>query len=134
MNLTLSEECIIALRNDYKIYDEKETKEIFTSMLNQFPLTQWGRIDWDNTGIQFKKVGSKELSKLLNSTKNLDMNMYILWDEVSLPAVSTTLERFLNAIDDVTAVSFDTWIFCSESNYVIEFYHESEIRIGWKKV
>ena len=58
--------------------------------------------------------------------------MYILWDEVSLPAVRTNLVKAIDVVDDVTAVSFDTWIFCSSENYVIEFYHENEIRVGWK--
>ena len=33
-------------------------------------------------------------------------------------------------IDDVTAVSFDTWIFSPSTGYVIEIFHDGEVRVG----
>ncbi|WP_435868787.1 CDI toxin immunity protein [Bacillus mycoides] len=38
----------------------------------------------------------------------------------------------LRNIDDVTAVGSDTYLFCP-NNFVIEFYHEGEIIIGFGK-
>jgi hypothetical protein len=37
---------------------------------------------------------------------------------------------YIEVIDDVTAVSFDTWIFSLASGYVIEIYHEGEVWVG----
>ncbi|MFB6469029.1 hypothetical protein ACE38V_19945 [Cytobacillus sp. Hz8] len=37
------------------------------------------------------------------------------------------------AIDDVAAVSFDTWIFLLFPGYVIEIFHDGEVRVGLKQ-
>ncbi|WP_308728038.1 hypothetical protein [Bacillus sp. MYb209] len=50
--------------------------------------------------------------------------VYIIWDEASLPIIKTNLHQILQVIDDVTAVSFDTWIYSQDVGYVIEYYHE----------
>lgn len=56
--------------------------------------------------------------------------VYIIWDEATLPIIKTDLHQVLQVIDDVTAVSFDTWIYSPDTGYVIEYYHDGEIRIG----
>lgn len=133
--MTLFEECVLALGEDSRILNSEETKEIFSSMIRQFPMNEWGRIDWDNISGQHEIASSKAiLGKLCKISEDLDLEVYIIWDEISLPAVNANLKKIIDAVDDVTAVSFNTWIFCPASNYVIEFYHENEIRIGWTKV
>lgn len=69
----------------------------------------------------------------------LDQNMneysnavYIIWDEGTLPIIQSTLDKVFEVIDDVTAVSFDTWIFSSSTGYVIEIFHDGEVRVGLK--
>ena len=52
------------------------------------------------------------------------------WDEATRPAVKSDLHHVLNHIEDVTIVSFDTWLFSPAEKYVIEFYHEGEVTIG----
>ncbi|WP_438285294.1 CDI toxin immunity protein [Bacillus toyonensis] len=36
------------------------------------------------------------------------------------------------SIDDVTEVSFDTWIYAPHVGYTTELYHDGDIRIGLK--
>ncbi len=61
------------------------------------------------------------------------MEVYIIWDEVNLPIIKTDLFSVIDVIYDVTAVSFDTWLFSVDEKSIIEFYHEGEIKIGFSK-
>jgi len=131
--MTLLEECILALGDDTKVLDMQETQNTFKAMINTFPMTKWGRIDWGKTDGEFEVVPKEDiLERLCRVYNDIDTTVYILWDEASLPAVKTDLKKAIGVIDDVTAVSFDTWFFCPSANYVIELYHEHEIRVGWK--
>jgi hypothetical protein len=124
--MTLLEKCITTLGNATSTLSQEETTTIFDKMTNQFSITSWGRIDWG-------KVRHKKVSSLDQVAKDVSASdeVFILWDEGSLPALKTTVKNVLQAIDDVTAVSFDTWIYSSKGDYIIEFYHENEIKIGW---
>lgn len=61
---------------------------------------------------------------------DLSTPIYIIWDEATLPVVKSNLPSVLEVIYDVTAVSFDTWIFSHVFEYVVEYYHEGETTIG----
>ncbi|MBD3231577.1 hypothetical protein GF322_02830 [Candidatus Dependentiae bacterium] len=126
--MTLFEKCLKALKNDLVILSEEETKKVFDKMIHTFPITLWGRINWKNVK-NFKKIVSiNNIDQFINPGKK---EVYILWDEASLPAIKTDMKKLLNVIDDITAVSFDTWIYCPKDGWVIEFYHEGEITIGF---
>ncbi|MDF2506085.1 hypothetical protein [Clostridium sp.] len=127
--MTLYEECLIALGNDIQIMSNDETKNIFGEMTKTFPITSWGRIDWDKVDRKIKINSIEAGINKLKEEKLIDEDVYILWDEVSLPAIKTKIENVVNAIYDITAVSFDTWIFSESSKYLIEFYHEDEITL-----
>ncbi|WP_232223986.1 hypothetical protein [Anoxybacteroides tepidamans] len=73
--------------------------------------------------ISFLNQNLEEYSKVI----------YVIWDEGTLPIVQSELNKVFEVIDDVTAVSFDTWIFSPHSGYVIEIFHDGEVRIGLKK-
>ena len=53
-----------------------------------------------------------------------------MWDNANLPCLKSELKNIIKSIDDVTAVSFDTWVVSSDYNIIIEFYHEGEITLG----
>ena len=55
---------------------------------------------------------------------------YIIWDNVELPCVSCELKSIKEHLDDVLAVSFDTWLLSEEGDEIIEFYHEGKITYG----
>ena len=44
--------------------------------------------------------------------------------------VKTNLHQVLNVIYDVTAVSFDTWIYSLYMGFIIKYHHDGDIRIG----
>lgn len=62
----------------------------------------------------------------------VDIRAYILWDNALFPAVESKLSIIIENIDDIKKMSFDTWIYAPEE-FVIEFYHEGEIIIGYSE-
>lgn len=126
------EACLKALGSNTLILSKQETSDIFKVFKSVVPITEWGRIDWEKVGEKKTIKSTSEIMEVLhNHFKNFDTGVVILWDDGSLPAVQTDLENITRVIEDVTAVSFDTWIFCQTNKYVIEFYHEGETTIGF---
>lgn len=128
--MTLFEECLQALGNKAEALSVEETNNNFKNLTNMFPMTSWGRVDWGRIENKIEINEVIDIKEYLNSCNRLDKTVILLWDEATLPAVKTDLEAVIDNIDDITAVSFDTWIFCPESRYLIEFYHESEVTLG----
>lgn len=54
----------------------------------------------------------------------------ILFDQKDIPCISCKLAAVIENIDDILAVSFDTWILSKDIKEVIEFYHEGTIVYG----
>ena len=131
--MSLLNECIEAIGDNAVVLSVPETENVFSIFEDMFPITSWARIDWEKINEKVNLVSSNELVLSLNNyfnKKELESHTYILWDEGSLPAMEAKLEQIIKVIDDVTSVSFDTWIFSLEFGYVIEFYHEGDITIG----
>lgn len=125
--MTLLEECINVLEG-CKLLTSEKSESVTHDFENTFPFTQYGRIAWDDLSI--KRVVSNVQSILLDEVIHPNDEVYIIWDELSLPIVATNIYTIIKYIDDVTAVSFDTWIYCQSKKYVIEFYHEGNVTIG----
>jgi hypothetical protein len=132
MKMILVDDCMKALGKDAVILHKEETNEIFNKLTQRFAFTRWGRIDWSQVK-HFTTVNSALdiISVLTDKGKRRDNAIFILWDEAKLPAIKSNIQRVLSHIEEITIVSFDTWIFCPADNYVIEFYHEGNITIGF---
>ncbi|MBD2504564.1 CDI toxin immunity protein [Anabaena azotica] len=131
--MSLLNECLEALGDNIVVLSMSETENVFSIFEDMFPITSWARIDWGKIHNKVNIVSSKELVSSLNSFFNkeeLESHPYILWNDASLPAIQAKLEQIVRVIDEVTSVSFDTWIFSPKLGYVIEFYHEGEITLG----
>lgn len=55
---------------------------------------------------------------------------YIIWDNIMLPCIKSTLFHIIQVIDDVLVVSFDTWIVDLNVEIIIEFHYEGSITLG----
>lgn len=123
--MTLLEECIEALGNDICILNGDEKLDMEDKFYDTVPLTTWGRINWD----KFKNI--KEVKELadLNLIEG-NKKYYIIWGDIEKPIIKSELVNILNNLDDVLAVSFDTWLLAEDESMVIEFYHESDVTIG----
>ncbi|PEN72441.1 hypothetical protein CN539_20690 [Bacillus toyonensis] len=128
---TLLDECIEALGENIVVFEGEEREKILDSFENSFPITSWARIDWAKFRDFQNIVYLDDIEAYLNKRYGLDSYIvYIIWDEASLPIIKTNLHQILQVIDDVTPVSFDTWLYSPDLGYAIEFYHEGEVRIG----
>ncbi len=126
--MTLLEECIEALGNSVKILEFKKEGEISKLLQDIFPFISSGRIDWTQITNKQSLVSFNDI--LNNNIINKNDEVFIIWDDLNKPIIFSKIENIIQKIDDVTAVSFDTWILSITKKYVIEFYHNGEIQIG----
>lgn len=55
---------------------------------------------------------------------------YVIWPDAEIPIIKCNIDDILDNIDDVLAVSFDTWLISVDMKRLIEFYHEGDITLG----
>lgn len=132
--MSLIDECLQALDGEATLLPEKEGKDILHQLTQMFPFTRWGRIDWPQVRqhVEMDSV-SEVLPVLLNKGSNTHVAVLIVWDEATKPVMESNLYTVLSHIEEVTIVSFDTWIFCPTEHYVVELYHEGDITVGWSE-
>ncbi|SFT03050.1 hypothetical protein [Marininema halotolerans] len=122
--MTLYEECLEALGEGVEILSKKDSEEIFEWFESNFFIS-YGRIDWE------KSKGLTLINSLEELPKCIQNEMvFILWDEADTPVLKANFRTVLDVIDDVTAVSFDTWLVGRDSGYVVEYHHEGDITIA----
>lgn len=122
---TLLQECIHSMKG-CQVLSLEESEALFHQMENNFPMTKQGCIDWK--GIKECSV-IEHISDIKNITHNCN-EYYILWDQKDIPCVSCRLATIMENINDVLAVSFDTWLLSNDKKEIIEFYHEGKIFYG----
>ncbi|WP_053217782.1 CDI toxin immunity protein [Virgibacillus senegalensis] len=129
--MSLFDECIEALGEDVHVFSDNNREQILSDFENSFPF-KWGRIEWEKVSNHAEVNTVDEIISFLDQNVNEYSNVvYVIWDEGTLPIIQTTLDKVLKNIDDVTAVSFDTWIFSPSTGYVIEIFHDGEVRVGF---
>ncbi|WP_457807048.1 CDI toxin immunity protein [Bacillus atrophaeus] len=127
--MDLFDECLEGLGDDKEILSEELTEKYYELLTNRFPFTSWGRIKWEEVRCHQSIDYEEEIDEWLDVHPFKDRNIIILWGYGEQPALRTSLDNALNVIDDVTAVGADTFMF-SESEYVIEFFHDDDVTIG----
>ncbi|AVM25788.1 hypothetical protein [Bacillus pumilus] len=131
--MSLFDECIEALGENVHVLYDNSREKILSYFESLFPFSDWGQIEWNNLSSYVEVNTFDEIQSFLNQKMD-EYNdvVYVIWDEGTLPIIQSTLDKVFEAIDDVTAVSFDTWIFSPSSGYVIEIFHDGEVKVGLK--
>ena len=124
-NNVLLQECLEELGDASYILNTKESKKILDLFYKSVPISKHSRVDFEKIDLSNNIANASELLIQANNKE-----FYIIWDELNLPIVRSKLTNIINSIDDVIAVSFDTWLLSTNINEIIEFYHEGEINIG----
>ncbi|MCT4586024.1 MAG: hypothetical protein N4A54_13940 [Peptostreptococcaceae bacterium] len=128
--MTLYEECIKSLDNNYEIIINEEKEHLLKSIFASFRLTNWGKINWS---LKENYIKLNDFKEVINYLKRLGIDrkfeFYIIWDQTDLPLIKTDF-NLIFSMDDILAVSFDTWLFVPQKNLIIEFYHDGDITIG----
>ena len=96
-------------------------------MFQNIRLTSWGEFDWNNINSRkiIKNTKIIDIKKYVNTIK-----YYIIWDDPSEPILLAPLDNIIKNIDDVTAVSTNTWLMSEDKKYFVEIYHETRITIA----
>jgi len=130
--MDLFEECMEALGKNARISDEKVSKKIAFEFDKNFPLTSWGRIDWDKIN-KIKKVDLLEeiIPTIKEERRNFSNLIYVIGSDLTIPIFESKLDTILENFDDVEAVSPNTWLYCPSDGWVIEFYHDGDTTIGF---
>ncbi|OQA35363.1 MAG: hypothetical protein BWY54_00614 [Candidatus Dependentiae bacterium ADurb.Bin331] len=130
---TIFEECIEALGPDVFVLSKKESSEMWKIFKNKVPFTKGSRIDFNKVNnsisIDYLDEVIPTLSKILNA--QIDTSVFILWNDASVPVIKTTIELAFEHFNDVISVSFETWFFNPDQNYVIEYYYFGEMNLGF---
>lgn len=123
-NNVLFNECIDLL-NEHHVLTFEKTDILFGYLNDNFPMTNYGCINW-------KEVHDKKIINIsdIYDMFNEDYEFYILWDQLDIPCVRCKLSTVLDNIDDVLAVSFNTWLLSINYKEVIEFHHEGGVIYG----
>ena len=124
-NNILFTECIEVLHG-CNIISLEESENLFEQMQKNFSMTAYGCIN--RNGVKESLILT-DISNIFHIC-NINDIYYILWDQKGVPCVSCQLSTILENIDDVLAVSFDTWLLSKNTQEVIEFYHEGRITYG----
>ncbi len=119
--MILLEECIDVLKKekDFLEYDELKSEELFETLQKNIKFTEYGKVDFE--GISYIKANSLEELNLEN------IKILIFWDEMSLPVLQTNINSVIKYLDDVLAVSFQTWLVSLDFKYIIEYSYDSSI-------
>ncbi|MBA4535602.1 hypothetical protein H1Z61_00270 [Bacillus aquiflavi] len=128
------------------VYDHPISFEILTETLSSmikkefsaiFPIASWNRIDWTVSMMSKIKLNEEDISKIpfileLKGFKNFPV--YIFWGYGNDPLIKTKLtNKLLEKITELASFRSDLYIFCPRQKYVIEFFHDGSINIGWIK-
>jgi hypothetical protein len=64
-------------------------------MINKFSITQWGMIEWDKVDNKIEIKESEIIAKLSEIGGDVNKEVYVLWDNASLPAIKGNLIKLL---------------------------------------
>jgi len=129
----LFNECLESLGNETLIFSQEKSQQIATILMNSFPITVSGRIDWEQIDNQFIASNKEQIISLIRANQlDFDEQIFIIWDNYEIPVVSTNLDKVFQSLVDVDAVSFYYWLLDKEYRFVIEINDEELIRIGFR--
>jgi hypothetical protein len=130
--MSLFKECIEALGKYACITEKNIAEEILVKFDKDFPLTSWGRINWNE--IEKSRIISsieKIIPMLQEEKKNTLGVVYIIGSDPKIPIIESKLDKILEFFDDVEAMSPNSWFYCPSDGWVVEVYHDGEITLGF---
>lgn len=125
--MTLWEECLTALGGDVTVLSPENGDEIIEEAQERYPFTSWGGVDWEAVPHAVSLESPEELLHYVSGEKEI----YIFWDDASVPVVQTRLSCALNAFDDVAAIA-DTWLCDVDGQFIAEYTHDDKLHLGFR--
>lgn len=129
----LFNECIESLGDETLIFSQKKSQQIANTLINSFPITVSGRIDWEQIDNQLIALNKEQLISLIKENKpDFDEQIFILWDNYEIPVISINLDKVFQSLVDIGAVSFYFWLLDKEYKFIIEIKDEEMIMVGFR--
>ncbi|MGE8081975.1 hypothetical protein [Peribacillus loiseleuriae] len=121
---------------EIEILDTNKSDLIVENFSGTFPIAFWNRIDWEkgNVNKMELKIQDIEYISLILHSIGFDTStpIYVFWGYDDYPCVKTSLTtQMLSKIDDMVWLGTDLYIYCPTQRYVIEFFHDDSVNIGW---
>lgn len=117
-----------------EILDAKESEQVEIEMTDRFPIAWYGRIDWDKMSNK-SVLAYQELQRITDilSRQGLDhtLPVYVIVGLHGYPLAKSSLKTTIKSMEEIMYMGPDQYIYCPESNYVIEFFHDDVITLGW---
>lgn len=131
-NRPLFKECLEILNT--QLLPETESDNLSRLFNQLFPITEWGKIDWDKISNKID-IGCEPLNIIpaleqLLKNKSFDQSVYIEWSTGGLPIIESNLSDIINHFDDVTCVAFEKFIFNPNLGYIIEILPGDQMTVG----
>jgi hypothetical protein len=120
----------------FEILDENLSNIVNEQFCEIFPITLWNRIYWEVSTVNQMELNEEDISQIPYILESLGFNasipVYIFWGYGNHPFIRTKLtNNLLGKIDEIIWFGSDLYIFCPTQRYVIEFFHDDSINIGW---
>lgn len=136
MNLLL-DECVAALLNTKKkceILPRTQSEFYNDKFFETYPIVQWGQIDWNIVSHNIRINNLEQISIFFKEQlKDISEPIYIIWGDISLPVIKCELADALKNIYEITPLGmYSTWLYCPTNGWVIEFFHEGDITLGFE--
>jgi hypothetical protein len=103
-------------------------------MVECFPIASWARIDWEKVTNKIIIPNEDILnisSILFKQSLDLSTPVYLKVGLYKYPLVKASLATILESIEDIMDMGPDQYIYSPSSKYVIEFFHDDIITLGW---
>ncbi|MFA6066452.1 MAG: hypothetical protein WC707_04720 [Candidatus Babeliaceae bacterium] len=126
----LFKECIEAL--GATLLPTQESDKLSQLFENSYPITYWGKIDWDR--IEKKIYLEYDPERIISSLEELlgkpiDKTVYVDWSDGRLPAIQANLDLIIKYFDIVRRVTFEKFIFNLSEGYIVEI-KPGDITVG----
>ena len=120
----------------FEILDSNKSNLIVEDFSGNFPIAFWNRIDWENGSVNRVEIHDQDIksisSILISKGFDTSTSIYIFWGSGSHPCVKTILtNELLSNIEEIVWLGTDLYIYCPTQKFVIEFFHDDTVNIGW---
>lgn len=122
------------IRDDVFPLAKEDAERIMDEFVQVFPITEWGRIDWSKVERK-ESIEDEDIDLikdvLISQGLELSQEAFLMYGYGDYPFVKTSLERILINLEEVSWFGSDQFIYCPTSKFVIEYFHDGDITIGW---
>lgn len=127
---SLLQECLDVLGDGTVILSDDKTEQLYKQLASEYPVS-WFTINWSEVENKVKIHNPSDARSFLINQIELDDEIYVLWSHGDDPALQIRLEKGLENLDDIL-ISSDVWFYSPDKKYVIEFYHEGNVHVGFR--